>query len=181
MQRRANALILLLTACAAPAGAIAGPGGFEDIDRLEQRVVAALDADVGTPGGPAAHIDHRLKLQACPTPVTIDPPALGALPLRCEALGWRIRVPLQRVAQAATQGGFVPQVPQQQAPQTPPSIKRGDPVQLVASAEGFSVSAGAIAQEDGRTGGKVRVKTDPKGPVIIGDVVDSGLVRVASF
>lgn len=184
MRRQAAAFALLISAVSGPASAVAGPGGFEDIARLESRVVAALDADVGAPGGPVAHIDKRLKLQSCPVPVTIDPPALGALPLRCEPLGWRIRVPLQRVGQAAaapvTYAAYAA-TPAAAQPQTPPVIKRGDPVELRADASGFTVSAQAVAQEDGRAGGKVRVKTDPRGPVIIGDVVDTGLVRVASF
>lgn len=174
MRRRAIALASLVFAGSAPLSAAAGADGFEDVARLESRVVAALDADVGAPGGPVAHIDRRLKLQACPAPVTIDPPALGALPLRCEPLGWRIRVPLVRVAGA-------PAAAPAAQPQQPPVIKRGDPVELVAGDSSFSVSAQAIAQEDGRSGGKVRVKTDPRGPVIIGDVVESGRVHIASF
>lgn len=174
MRRRAIALIVILaTAGAAPARGAAGAGGFEDIARLESRVVAALDTGIGTPGGPAAPIDRRLKLAACPVPVTIDPPALGALPLRCEPLGWRIRVPLVRIASAP------PLVAA--APQTPPIIKRGDPVELFASSDGFTVSTAAIAQEDGRAGERVRVRTDPRGPLIIGEVQDAGTVRVASF
>lgn len=168
----------LIAATAAPALAAAGADGFEDIARLDSRVAAALDADVGQPGGPVAHIDRRLKLAACPVPVTIDPPALGALPLRCEPLGWRIRVPLVRVpgAQAQTAAGFAPA-----QPQTPPLIKRGDPVQLVAASQGFSVSMAGTAQEDGRAGGRLRVKTDIAGPVVIGQVVDTGIVRVGGF
>ena len=177
MARRAYALFLLLT-LHAPAQALAGVDGFEDIARLQGRVVAALDAAIGQPGGPVAPIDRRLKLAACPAPVTIDPPALGALPLRCEPLGWRIRVPLVRVPGAATvqQASYAPQ-----PPQAPPVIRRGDPVELFSGTAGFTVSTSAIAQEDGRSGGRVRVKTDPRGPVIIGEVVDNGRVRAASF
>ncbi|USI73733.1 flagella basal body P-ring formation protein FlgA [Sphingomonas morindae] len=179
---RAFALLILSCLIAAPAGAVAGPDGFEDIARLESRVVAALDADVATPGGPLTHLDRRLKLAACPKPVTIDPPALGALPLRCEPLGWRIRVPLMRVPGAQPAPGTPAMAAAQPAtPAAPPLIRRGDPVELRATSAGFTVSTAAIAQEDGRAGGKVRVKTDARGPVVIGDVVDTGIVRVASF
>jgi flagella basal body P-ring formation protein FlgA len=164
----------LCLACSGAASAAAGTDGFEDIAKLESRVVAALDVDIGQPGGPVAHIDRRLKLAACPAPVTIDPPALGALPLRCEPLGWRIRVPLVRVATA--QAAVAP--PQ---PQAPPIIKRGDPVQLVSGADGFTVSTIGTAQEDGRAGGRLRVKTDATGPMVVGQVVDTGVVRVASY
>jgi flagella basal body P-ring formation protein FlgA len=177
MPCRSTALILLLGILAAPAGAVAGPDGFEDIAKLEGRVVGALDADIGQPGGPVAPIDRRLKLTACPSPVTIDPPALGALPLRCEALGWRIRVPLVRIPGATPAMQVAAASP---PPATPVVIKRGDPVQLVSGAAGFSVSTAGVAQEDGHAGGVVRVKTDAKGPVILGQVVDAGLVRVAA-
>jgi flagellar basal body P-ring formation protein FlgA len=176
MHRRAGALfILLAAAAAAPAAADAGPGGFEDVAKLEARVVAALDADIGKPGGPVAPIDRRLKLAACPRPVTIDPPALGALPLRCEPLGWRIRVPLVKVAGAPAAAVAAPA----QA-LGPAVIKRGDPVQLVAGTEGFSVTTAGVAQEDGRVGAPLRVKTDTKGAVVIGQVTDAGIVRVAT-
>ncbi|WP_419827973.1 flagella basal body P-ring formation protein FlgA [Sphingomonas sp.] len=166
----------LCIACSGAASAAAGADGFEDMAKLESRVVAALDVDVGQPGGPVAHIDKRLKLAACPAPVTIDPPALGALPLRCEPLGWRLRVPLVRVAAAQSTPGFAPA-----AAQAPPIIKRGDPVQLVSGADGFSVSMAGTAQEDGRAGGRLRVKTEVSGPVVIGQVVDAGIVRVGTY
>jgi flagella basal body P-ring formation protein FlgA len=64
---------------------------------------------------------------------------------------------------------------------TPPLIKRGDPIQLIAGDGGFSVSTAAVAQEDGRLGGRIRVKPDDKGQIVIGTVEDSGRVRVASY
>jgi flagella basal body P-ring formation protein FlgA len=182
MARRALALLLLL-GCAAPALAAADAYGFEDLARLQGRLVGALDADVGQPGGPVAPIDRRLKLKACPANVTIDPPALGAVALRCEPLGWRIRVPLVRLAGTApamaSAGSYAPAQPMQ--PMQPALIKRGDPVELVAASSGFSVSTDAVAQEDGRLGGRIRVKPDQRGPIVIGEVVDSGRVRVSAF
>ena len=160
---------LVLAALAGPAHA----AGFEDIAALEARVVAALDADVGAPGGPAAPLDRRMKLARCPQPATIDPPALGALPLRCPALGWRIRVPLSGVQAIAGSA--------RAAVAPAPVIKRGDPVELVARAGQISVSTQAIAQEDGVIGGRIRVKTDPKSGIIIGEVADAGVVRVGGI
>jgi len=177
MARKALAFLLILTA--SPAYAAAGAGGFEDLDRLEARLIGALDVDVGQVGGPITHLDRRLKLQPCPVPAVIDPPALGAIALRCEPLGWRIRVPLVKLPTQTL--GATPTIYNQPAqPATPPLIKRGDPVQLVASNDGFSVSSQAVAQEDGRLGGAIRVKSDLHGPVVIGRVVDAGTVRVAS-
>lgn len=185
MTRTGFALILLMVGT--PAMASTDAAGFEDLAKLEGRVVGALDADIGTPGGPVTHIDRRLKLQPCPQPVTIDPPALGAVALRCESLGWRIRVPLMKspsqmaVANQTAVGNASPATYQPAQPMTPPLIKRGDPIELIAGDGSFSVSTAAIAQEDGRLGGRIRVKPESKGQIVIGQVEDSGRVRVSSF
>jgi flagella basal body P-ring formation protein FlgA len=180
MARRALAFFLLLLG-AQPVLAAQGPGGFEDLDKLEGRLIGALDADIGKPGGPATHLDRRLKLQPCPVAATIDPPALGAVALRCEPLGWRIRVPLTRVPTQAFVSQSAPTVIAAAQPQTPILIKRGDPVELAASSNGFTVTTAAIAQEDGRQGGHIRVRPGDKGTIVIGEVVDTGRVRVTSF
>ncbi len=156
---------ILLSACL-PAPAWAQP--VQDIAALESRLINTLDANIGEPGGPVAPIDRRLKLATCPTPVLIDPPALGAVALRCPAVGWRIRVPLARATAAV-------------AVKAAPIVRRGDPVEIVAESASFSVSAQAIAQEDGARGERIRVKTDPKSPVIFAEVMDMGLVRVSGF
>lgn len=182
MTCRALAFLLLTAGIVAPAAATTDGAGFEDLDKLEMRLVTALDAGIGTPGGPATHIDRRVKLQPCPGPVTIEPPALGAVAVKCEALGWRIRVPLMRLQTQAAYNA-IPVAYQPPVPLGPPVIKRGDPVEVAASQQGFSVTAAGIAQEDGRTGGRIRVKTSaiPNAPVIVGEVVDIGRVRVTSF
>lgn len=176
MARKALAFLLFLLA--GPAYAAAGAGGFEDLDKLEGRLIGALDVGVGQVGGPITHLDRRLKLQPCPVPAVIDPPALGAIALRCEPLGWRIRVPLMKTPTQTIAAAPAVYTPQQ--PATPPVIKRGDPVQLVASNDGFTVTSQAVAQEDGQLGGAIRVKSDARGPVVIGRVEDAGRVRVAS-
>ena len=174
MRRFIFATVAMLAAM--PAGAPAAP--FEDVGGLEARVVAALDAEIGAPGGPVAPIDRRLKLQACPTPATIDPPALGAVALRCPQLGWRIRVPLKLAGgQGASQSAaYAPRPAAVEA-----VVKRGDPVELVAQGDGLTVSTQAVAQEDGAPGARIRVKTDAKSPVIIAEVVEMGKVRVIAL
>lgn len=157
---------LALIAACLPAPALAQ--AVQDIAALEHRLVVALDAGIGEPGGPLVPIDRRLKLAPCPNPVAIDPPALGAVALRCPQLGWRIRVPLMRAAAAV-------------AVKAAPLVRRGDPVEIVAESTSFSVSAQAIAQEDGAAGDRIRVKTDPKAPVIFAEIVDMGVVRVPGF
>jgi flagellar basal body P-ring formation protein FlgA len=185
MTRTGLALILLMAGT--PAMAATDAAGFEDLAKLEGRVIGALDADIGKPGGPVTHIDRRLKLQPCPETVTIDPPALGAVALRCESLGWRIRVPLMKspsqmaVANQTAVGNVSPAAYQPAQPMTPPLIKRGDPIELIAGDGSFSVSTAAVAQEDGRLGGRIRVKPNDKGAIVIGEVVDTGRVRVTSF
>ena len=177
MTRTGFALILLMAGT--PAMASTDAAGFEDLSKLEGRVIGALDADIGQPGGPVTHLDRRLKLQPCPQTVTIDPPALGAVALRCESLGWRIRVPLVKLATAqpaiATLAVYQPA-----QPATPPLIKRGDPIELIAGDTGFTVSTAAVAQEDGRLGGRIRVKPT-NGQIVIGMVEDSGRVRASVF
>ena len=158
---------LALIAACLPAPALAQ--AVQDIAALEHRLVVALDAGIGEPGGPLVPIDRRLKLAPCSAPVAIDPPALGAVALRCPQLGWRIRVPLMRAAASVA------------VAKAAPLVRRGDPVEIVAQSESFSVSAQAIAQEDGGAGDRIRVKTDPKAPVIFAEVVDMGVVRVPGF
>lgn len=149
--------------------AAAGPA-FEDLAKLEARLVGALDAGIGQPGGPAQPIDRRLKLVRCPEPATIDPPALGAVALRCEAIGWRIRVPLDRSAQV--QSVAVPM-------RATPVVKRGDPVEVRAEGAAFSVVGSAVADEDGAPGARIRVRTERTRPPFVAEVIDIGLVRVA--
>ena len=152
-----------------PVAAQAQTAAFENINTLEARLTAALGADVGTPGGPSQPIDRRLKLARCPQPATIDPPALGAIAIRCEAIGWRIRVPMAYVAATPM------------AAKVQPVVRKGDPVELFVETAGFSVSTEAIAQEDGAMGDRIRVKSDPKAPIMIAEVVDGGRVRVPGF
>lgn len=160
---------LILGAMLLPCAAQAQTASFENINTLEARLLGALGADIGTPGGPAAPIDRRLKLARCPTPATIDPPALGAIAIRCEAIGWRIRVPMTYVANTPM------------AAKAAPVVRKGDPVELAVETASFSVSTNTIAQEDGAIGDRIRVRSDPKAPIMIAEVVDGGRVRVPGF
>lgn len=162
--------LLLSSLLAAPAAA----APFQNIDALEARVVNALGAGIGEPGGPATPIDRRLKLAACPGAVQIDPPAMGAIALRCPAANWRIRVAIARLtpAPSAMPAAHVKQ---------DPVVRRGDPVDLIAENRGFSVSLSAIAQEDGAPGGRIRIKADGQNSPIFAEVVDAGRVRLPGF
>jgi len=167
MTMRALPLLALLAAPAA-----AATPQFQNIDALEARLINALGAGIGEPGGPAAPIDRRLKLATCPTTVQIDPPAMGAIALRCAPLNWRIRVPIARLGSAQNVTG---------AAKADLVVRRGDPVDLVAETNGFSVSVSAIAQEDGAAGSRIRVKADGKNNPIFAEVIETGRVRLPGF
>src|SRR3546814_17824941 len=68
---------------------------FEDINGLEAMVVAKFGAAIGQPGGPAAPIDRRLKLAACPDTPSVEGPVMGAAVIRCAPVVGRIRFPLR--------------------------------------------------------------------------------------
>jgi len=169
MIMRALPFLVLLAAPAAAAP-------FQNIDALETRLINALGAGIGEPGGPATPIDRRLKLAACPGTVQIDPPVMGAVALRCPAANWRIRVPIARLSgtMQASMGGTMAAKPDL-------AVRRGDPVDLVAETNGFSVSVSATAQEDGAPGSRIRVKADGKNAPIFAEVIDAGKVRLPGF
>jgi len=167
--------LALLLACALAAPAVAQPG-LQDLDALERRLVIALGADIGQPGGPVAPLDRRLRLMACPSDVLIEPPVLNAATLRCAQIGWRIRVPLTRSAGVAQ--ASVAAAPTQRAA---PVIRRGDPVEIRAVTGSIVVSQAAVAQQDGAPGDRIRVRTDARADPIVVEVVDSGIVRLPGF
>lgn len=149
--------------------ATAAPAQFENLDRLDGLVATTVGANVGEQGGAMAPIDRRLRLAACPTIPSIDGPVFGAAIVRCDAIGWRIRVPLIGAAKGV---GVVAR------PQKTVLVRKGDPVQLVAGNASFSVSRVMIADEDGAAGDMIRVREDRKSAPIAGLVQENGVVRV---
>ena len=152
-------------------GTAANAQGFEDISMLEMRLTAALGAGVGEPGGPSRPIDRRLKLAPCPQPASFEPPALGAATIRCEPLGWRIRVPLVRIAAAAQAAGE----------KAEPIVRKGDQVELTASSGSFTVSTVAVAEQDGALGDRIRVRSEGRKGAVIGVVTEDGRVSLPGF
>lgn len=169
--RKALAAGLLLLASGTAPALAEQPQRFEDLNGLEALVVARLGAPVGQPGGPAAPIDRRLRLAACPDTPSIDAPAMGAVAVRCDAVGWRIRVPVSGGARA----GAMPVQNQQML------VRKGDPVQLVAGTANFTVSTMMIAEEDGARGDMIRVRADRKSEPVVARVVENGVVRAPGF
>lgn len=163
-------LLPLAALLAAPAGA----QNFENLEMLESRVAASLGAGIGEPGGPARPIDRRLRLAPCPTPALIDAPAMGAVAVRCETRGWRIRVPLMSSGAASSMVAAA-------AVRAEPVIRRGDQVELVAMTANFSVSTLGIAEQDGAPGERIRVRTERRAAPVTGQVLDDGRVALAGF
>lgn len=162
--------------------AIAGAAPFQDLAAVERAVVIAAGADIGAPGGPVAPIDRRLKLAECPK-LAVDPVLMNALTVRCPALGWRLRVPLVAggAASASAPQAGVQSVAYHPEPKAAPVIRRGDPVDLIAGSQNFQVSTGAVAQEDGAPGARIRVKSDGKNGIILAEVIGEGQVRIHGF
>ncbi|HEX7742582.1 MAG TPA: flagella basal body P-ring formation protein FlgA [Sphingobium sp.] len=170
-------LILLSAAGAQPASA---QQKFENLDRIDGLVAMTVGANIGEPGGPVAPVDRRLRLAACPGTPSVDGPTFGAAIVKCDALGWRIRVPLATgglasAAPAARYGAAA------RAVQREIVVKRGDPVQLMAGNTSFSVSRMMIADEDGAVGQTIRVREDKKSTPVLAQVVEMGTVRIPGF
>lgn len=168
---------LILPALALAAPAAAAPTAYEDLGRLEARVVAAVGAGIGEPGGPQRPIDRRLRLAACPSAPMVTMPIPGAATLDCEALGWRIHVPLARTAIAGAPG-FNGTGAREKAE---PVIKKGDQVEVVAMGGMFTVSTIAVAQQDGAPGDRIRLKGDGKAAPFFAQVDAPGRVVVSRF
>jgi flagella basal body P-ring formation protein FlgA len=167
-----------LVLLSAIAGTPAFAQSFENLERLDSLVSAALGAGIGEPGGASGPIDRRLRLAACPQPVEISEPAMGAIAVRCQPLGWRIRVPL-------TAGGQANAAPAparaSQRERAEPIVRRGDQIQLVALAAGFTVSMLAVADQDGAVGDRIRVRTERRTSPVIGQILPDGRVALPGF
>ncbi|HEY1125000.1 MAG TPA: flagella basal body P-ring formation protein FlgA [Sphingobium sp.] len=160
--------------------------GFESLDKLDSLVAITVGANIGEPGGPVAPIDRRLRLKPCGQTPKVEGPVFSAAIVSCADAGWRLRVPLnltpaQGTAPVATAG--MPRMAA--APAAVQSaekvIKKGDPVELVAGSEVFSVSRLMVADEDGAVGDMIRVRQDTKSPPVSARVEKAGRVRAPTI
>jgi flagella basal body P-ring formation protein FlgA len=176
--RRILSFVLLASLGTAPALA---QQKFENLDRLDSLVAMTVGANMGQPGGPVAPVDRRLRLAPCPQTPSVDGPVFGAAVVKCDAIGWRIRVPL--VPGGAVAGAPSPALRRVAVASVPKEalIKKGDPVQLIAGGSAFSISRAMIADEDGAMGEMIRVREDKKATPVIAQVMDLGIVRVPGF
>ncbi len=161
--------------------------GFESLDKLDQLVAITVGADLGQPGGPAAPLDRRLRLKPCPTTPKVEGPVFGAAIVSCTETGWRLRVPLvaaqtpDRAPMMANATGRAAAAPAQQAPVAEKVVKKGDPVELIAGSDVFSVSRLMIAEEDGAVGDMIRVRQDAKSAPVSARVERAGRVRAPTI
>lgn len=194
---------LILTAAFLTAGSVvpASAQQFQDLAAMERRIVIALGADIGEPGGPTAPIDRRLRLAPCPQPVTVEPAVLGAATVRCVPLNWRIRVPLVRNpnAAAASAPARVPAparnratapvetavvetpMPTSRPQRAEPVVRRGQPVSMIVMASGFTVTRPGVADQDGAVGDTIRIRTDRNTTPIVGQVQPDGRILLPGF
>jgi flagella basal body P-ring formation protein FlgA len=109
--------------------------------------------------------------------------------VKCDALGWRIRVPLVGGSAAAASGPLPRTAASPQNRFARPAanapreavVRKGDPVQLMAGNAAFSVSRIMLADEDGALGDTIRVREDRKSAPIFAQVVEMGVVRIPGF
>lgn len=158
-------LLLMLTQTAA----------HEDIGALETRVVAALGAEVGSPGGPDRPLDRRLRLQRCASPATIDPSRAEVAEVACASAGWRLFV--ARISDArATDLSLSPVRLAQSATLV---VRRGDSVAVRLSGTGFAVTMRAEAEQDGAVGQRIRVRSAARRTPFAVIVTGEGAARLA--
>ncbi|WP_313806041.1 flagella basal body P-ring formation protein FlgA [Sphingobium sp.] len=173
--------ILLLTLSVLASQPAQAQQKFENLDRIDSLVAMTVGANIGDPGGPMAPVDRRLRLAACPTTPSVDGPVFGAAIVKCDALGWRIRVPLVAGGAAAASGPVARYAPAARAVPKEAVVKKGDPVQLMAGNASFSVSRMMVADEDGAVGQTIRVREDRKAAPVLAQVVEMGIVRIPGF
>ena len=146
--------------------AAASTPAFQDLDALD-RLAGEAAAGSGLVPRP---IDRRLRLVDCPEPPLAARSPGSVVTLACPSRGWQLRVPLDGVAAAPGAGAS-----------GAPIVRRGDAVTLIVEAQGFSVEAAAVAEDDARRGERVRVRTAPKSPVATAEAVAPGLVKMRGF
>lgn len=168
---------LVLSSLAAPVIA----QNFENLDRLDSLVAASVGANRGEPGGPVAPIDRRLRLASCPQLPVVEPVKMSAATVSCASLGWRIRVPLAIGGQAAAPRRAIDHNAPLLAPSHAIVVKKGDPVQLIAGNDSFTISRTMIADEDGAIGAMIRVRQDSRATPVTARVESSGVVRIPSI
>ncbi len=132
----------------------ASPQAYEDLETLDERV-ALVDAS-------AQPVDARLRLAVCPDEPIIAAPVGDAIVVRCEAKGWRLRIPVTLQRQTANHTQML--------------VRKGEMVECVDMGAGFAVSTNMVAMEDGAVGQAIRVKSPTSANSITATVTARGVV-----
>ncbi len=142
-------MIASLAALAAGIPAVSAQQATEDwqtIDMLTTMVASAM-------GRTATPIDRRIKLARCPEQASVVAIDAQTLAVRCQSLGWRLRVAMSGPAQT----GFAPTAYSRPAASAP-VIRRGDNVRVTIETESFAINYSAIATQDGRVGETIALR-----------------------
>lgn len=169
MSRKTLARLAGLAACAAlasPATAQQANEDWQTIDVLTDMVASAM-------GRTATPVDRRIKLARCPEQASVTAVDAHTLAVRCNSLGWRLRVPMTGPADAVTPASFA------RPAAAAPVIRRGDNVRVTIDTESFSISYAAIATEDGRVGETIALRGSDAKSMLSAVVTGAGRARIA--
>ena len=139
---------------------------WQTIDVLTAMVASAM-------GRSAAPIDRRIKLARCPEQASVTAIDSQTLAVRCQSLGWRLRVPMTAPAGASAAGGFVAK-PAAAAP----VVRRGDNVRVTIDTPSYSISYAAIATQDGRVGETIALRGNDAKSSLSATVTGPGRARL---
>jgi flagella basal body P-ring formation protein FlgA len=162
-------LPILISLIAASAASASAADGTIDHGSLDQAIESFTGSPIGAVGGARAPIDRRLRLAAC-SDVVINwrTPRQDTLVLTCrQGPSWKLFVPV------VVDGGATAK-----ADPGAQGIARGDAVTVQVKGEGYSVSQGGEAMEDGAVGSWIKIKLPGKGDMLSAEVVRPGLVML---
>lgn len=152
--------------------AIVAAGPFADLDAIDRQVAQFTGAVIGQPGGAAAPVDRRMRLQSCRGPLALgwNGQRRDSVVVQCPDAGsWRLFVPVAGGAQAVA---------------ALPAVNRGEAVTIAIQGEGFTVSQPGEAMEAGPVGAWIKVRTVSASPrpgardAMRAQVIRPGLVAV---
>lgn len=154
-------------------------GEFQDLEALDVAVAASMGAEIGQPNGARAPVDRRLKLKPCPEQPVVSGPVLGAAVIRCETIGWSIRVPLTAATPNATRSA-APARHAAAAPADRDAVIRGQAVRLTVEGSNFALSQTMTADRSGRVGEMIPVRLDRRSKPVMARIIGVGEVSLAA-
>ncbi|WP_077147283.1 flagella basal body P-ring formation protein FlgA [Sphingopyxis sp. KK2] len=167
MKRKIITGIAAFAACIPAASAQQASEDWQTIDVLTAMVANAM-------GRTATPIDRRIKLARCPEQASVTALDSSTLAVRCQSLGWRLRVPMTAPEGASAAGGFVAKP----AAAAAPVIRRGDNVRVTIDTESFSISYAATATQDGRVGDMIALRGSDAKSALSAVVTGPGRARL---